>query len=238
MAKPLKTVVIEDEAVIAETLRMMLEDLGYIVPDPAMNPVDGMETVVREQPDIILMDVNLNSDIDGIQLAAEVKKITDVPIVFITSYADSDTIERAKAISPAGYLVKPFTAQDIYAAIEIAMVQAKAPASALSDMEPQFIFIKSGTSYVKVNLLDIDFIRSEGVYLEVHCSDKKWIVRDTMDSMIERLGSRRFFRIHKSYCINIERIDLIETEIIKIGAAEIPMGRARKDELFKMLGIS
>lgn len=239
MAKPLKTVVIEDEAVIAETLRMMLEDLGYIVPDPAMNPTDGMETVVREQPDIILMDVNLNSDIDGIQLAAEIKKITDVPIVFITSYADSATIERAKAISPAGYLVKPFTAQDIYAAIEIAMVQGRTTTTITTDQTvPDYIFIKSGTAYIKLNPVEIDFIRSEGIYLEVNSGEKKWLIRESFEGMMDRLAHWRFFRVHKSYCINIERIDLIEAESVKIGSSEIPLGRSRKDELFKILGIS
>lgn len=237
MTKPLKTVVIEDEAVIAETLCMMLEDIGYIVPDPALNPTEGLETVVREQPDIILMDVNLNSNIDGIQLAAEIKKITDAPIVFITSYADSVTIERAKVISPAGYLVKPFTAQDIYAAIEIAMIQNKPVISSAASKVPDYLFIKSGTAYIKINPLDIDFIRSEGIYLEINCGEKKWLVRDSFEGMMERLSHTKFFRVHKSYCVNIDRIELVEAESIKIGGLEIPLGRSRKEELYKILGI-
>lgn len=237
MTKPLKTVVIEDEAVIAETLCMMLEDIGYIVPDPALNPIEGLETVVREQPDIILMDVNLNSNIDGIQLAAEIKKITDAPIVFITSYADSVTIERAKVISPAGYLVKPFTAQDIYAAIEIAMIQNKPVINSTASKAPDYLFIKSGTAYIKINPLDIDFIRSEGIYLEINCGEKKWLVRDSFEGMMERLSHTKFFRVHKSYCVNIDRIELVEAESIKIGGLEIPLGRSRKEELYKILGI-
>lgn len=236
MAKPLKTVVIEDEAVIAETLRMMLEDMGYVVPDPAMTPEDGIETVMREQPDIILMDVNLNAQIDGIQLAAEIKKMVDVPIVFITSYADQMTIERAKIVSPAGYLVKPFTAQDIFAAIEIAMIQKKSlPLS--NTKTASFLFIKSGTSYIKLNPSDIDYIHSEGIYLEIVSGDKKWLVRDSFEGILDRLP-QRFFRLHKSYCVNVDKIDIVDTEFVRVGELEIPLGRTRKDELHKLLGIA
>lgn len=237
MSKALKTAVIEDEAVIAETLRMMLESLGYEVPDPALNPKEGLELIRREQPDIVLMDINLNSDIDGIQLAGEVKKIMEVPIVFITSYADGATIERAKRVSPAGYLVKPFTIQDIHAAIEIAMLQK--PASSSPTAEPaQFLFVKSGTAYIKINPDEIDFIRSEGIYLEIISGTRKWVVRDSFEGLMERLARPRFVRVHKSYCINIDRIDMVEADFVKIGPVEIPLGRSKKEELFKILGIS
>ena len=239
MSKPLKTVVIEDEAVIAETLRMMLENLGYQVPDPALGPYEGLELIRKEQPDIVLLDINLNSDIDGIQLAGEIKKIADMPIVFITSYADAATIERAKHTGPAGYLIKPFTTQDIHAAIEIAMVQKRPASYNLSENgAPQFIFVKSGTAYIKVNPDEIDFIRSEGIYLEIMSGSKKWVVRDSFEGLMERMSRPRFVRVHKSYCINIDRIDLVETDFVKIGSVEIPLGRTKKEELFKILGIS
>jgi len=237
MSKSLKTVVIEDEAVIAETLRMMLESLGYNVPDPALNPKEGLELIRKEQPDIVLLDINLNSDIDGIQLAGEIRKIADMPIVFITSYADAGTIERAKQVSPAGYLIKPFTMQDIHAAIEIAVVQKPPVSYQASDAAP-FLFVKSGTAYIKINPVEIDFIRSEGIYLEIISGDKKWLVRDSFERLMERLSHPRFVRVHKSYCINIDRIDEVETEFVKIGNTEIPLGRSRKEELFKILGIS
>jgi len=239
MGKPLKTLVIEDEAVIAETLRMMLEDLGYIVPDPALSPKEGMETALREQPDIILLDVNLNSDIDGIELGALIKEEMDVPIVFITSYADAETIERAKLVSPAGYIVKPFTSDDIYAAIEIAMVQYRPKVQTFSPDEVTFLFVKCGTSYIKLNPAEIDFMRSAGIYIEVNCGEKKWLIRDSFETMIERLAQhKKFMRVHKSYCVNIERIDSIDTESLKVGQFDIPLARSKKNELFKVLGIS
>lgn len=237
MSKPLVTAVIEDEAVIAETLRMMLEDLGYTVPEPAMNPKEGFLMVKEEQPDIILMDINLNADIDGIELARQIKLEMEVPIVFITSYADPVTLERAKAVGPAGYLVKPFTAQDIFAAIEIAMVQTQKPALSKNEPENKKLFLKSGTTYIKINPPEIDFIHSEGGYLLIYSGSRKFVIRDSFDNVLERLPQSLFFRNHKSYCVNIERIDLIETEFIKIGEHEIPLGRTRKDELFKLLGL-
>lgn len=238
MPKPLKTAVIEDEAVIAETLRMMLETLGYDVPDPALSPREGLDLIRKEQPDIVLLDVNLNAEIDGIQLAGEIRKLMEVPIVFITSYADSATIERAKQVSPAGYLVKPFTAQDIHAAIEIAMIQKPASGNGAADASAQFLFVKSGTAYIKINPDEIDFIRSEGIYLEITSGERKWVVRDSFEGIMERLARPRFVRVHKSYCINIDRIEVVETDYVKIGSVEIPLGRTKKDELFKILGIS
>ena len=202
--------------------------------------------VEENHPDIILMDVNLNAEIDGIELARRIKKFCDAPIVFITSYADPETVARAKDVSPAGYLVKPFTAKDIYAAIEIAMVQSRSnraseskTENAISDsLVSKFIFLKSGSTYIKVKPSDIDYIHADGVYLEVFTGAKKLLVRESFDSLLEKLPSDLFFQVHRSYCINLEKIESVEAEHIKVAGNEIPLGRSRKESLFRILGIA
>jgi CheY-like chemotaxis protein len=80
-----------------------------------------MELVVREQPDLILMDINIRGDIDGIETATRIKKEFRLPIVYLTSHSDGPTLERAKATRPEGFVLKPFKDHDLRVAVELAV---------------------------------------------------------------------------------------------------------------------
>jgi CheY-like chemotaxis protein len=117
-----KTVlVVEDEGLIGMELRHILEDFGYTVPAVAKTADDAISLNATYLPDLILMDIHLKGTIDGIEAAAEIRKKSDVPIVFMTAYADPATVERAKATEPVGYMMKPFRPVELRVQIEIAL---------------------------------------------------------------------------------------------------------------------
>lgn len=117
----IQILIVEDEPMIAEDLSDICKELGYEVFETALNAGQAMLKLKTVQPDIILLDINLEDDIDGIQIAEYINEHLKCPFIFITSYADDKTIDRAKRTNPMGYIVKPFRKQDLFSTIEIAL---------------------------------------------------------------------------------------------------------------------
>ena len=116
-----KILIVEDEGLIALDLKNRLEKVGYLVPTLADNFEDAIESVERDHPSIVLMDIRLHGKQDGIQAADQIRKRFDVPVMFVTAHADRDTLKRARVAAPFGYVVKPFVGVDFRAQIEIAL---------------------------------------------------------------------------------------------------------------------
>jgi len=116
-----KVLIVEDEALIAMDLEMIIESMGFLVVGIVDNGDEALDQLITRQPDLILLDVNIRGHKDGIELAEIIKERTKKPFIFITSYADKRTLDRAKQTLPYGYILKPFSEQELKATIEIAL---------------------------------------------------------------------------------------------------------------------
>jgi CheY-like chemotaxis protein len=116
-----KVLIVEDDRVIVKIAEWRLNKLGYEVAGKAETEADAMELVIKNRPDVILMDINLKGEIDGIETAKRIKKDFNIPVIFVTSHTDGDTLIRAKAIRPDGFIRKPFEDDDLRVAIELAL---------------------------------------------------------------------------------------------------------------------
>nr|MCU0980464.1 response regulator [Pirellulaceae bacterium] len=119
--RPATILIVEDDQVVAVDLEGRLDRLGYQVADTVASGEEACEKVSKMQPDLILMDVHLEGPMDGIEAAQRIRQFCEVPIIFLTAYADAATLERAKLAEPYGYLVKPFVPSDLHAAIQMAL---------------------------------------------------------------------------------------------------------------------
>lgn len=117
--------IVEDEEMIAESIKSRLEMLGYQVPEMLSDGEKVLDSVRDSRPDLVLMDIRLRGRMDGIAVARELRKQYDFPIIYLTAYCDDDTLERAKATEPEGFIVKPFSYADLRASIEIALYKHK-----------------------------------------------------------------------------------------------------------------
>ena len=117
----IRVLIVEDEPAIAKFISYALEEKRYIVSGIAFDPESALEELSFNKPDIVLLDINLESDQDGIDLAMIINKQYQLPFIFLTSYANTHTIERAKLTRPMGYILKPFTEDDLFATLEIAL---------------------------------------------------------------------------------------------------------------------
>lgn len=116
-----KILLVEDDDVIAKVADWRLNNLGYSVCGRATSGAEAMELVVNTKPDLVLMDINIKGEIDGIETAGMIKKGFNIPVVYVTSHSDGPTLERAKATRPDGFIVKPFEDNDLRVAIELAL---------------------------------------------------------------------------------------------------------------------
>jgi signal transduction histidine kinase len=116
-----RIMIVEDERILALDLAETLGELGYTVAGMASRGDEAIELARRSDPQLILMDVQLDGDVDGIATAATIRGERDVPVVFLTAHADDDTLQRATSSDASAYLVKPFKAPDLRCVIEIAL---------------------------------------------------------------------------------------------------------------------
>jgi len=112
---------VEDDDIIARVEDWRLKNLGYTVCGRAINSHEAMELVKNKKPDVILMDINIKGDIDGIDTAKMIKKTYQIPVIYVTSHSDGATLERAKETKPDGFIIKPFDDNDLRVAIELAL---------------------------------------------------------------------------------------------------------------------
>ena len=230
-----KILIVEDELLIASHLKMLLEQFGYSILDIASNYSEALQKVNLYKPDLVLLDIVLNGPKDGIDVAQYLNN-QGLPFLYITSHTDKSTLERAKLTLPKGYVVKPFNKKDLYATLEIISFQIASKGQFNEDdgqIQDQQIAIKSGYETIIVGVNSIDYIKANGVYLEVFYGKEKVLTRSNIPSFIEKLPDKQFCRVHKSFVINMKKIKVISPKFVEIEHEQIPIGRQYKTDFFE-----
>jgi DNA-binding LytR/AlgR family response regulator len=238
----LKILIVEDELVIAEDLKEILEELGYQVCGLAISSREALALIEEKSPDLVLLDIQLKGGKDGIELAAEINANFRLPFIMLTSHADIHTINRVKEVNPYGYLVKPFNEKEIFVGIELAMANFLKGQTRKkeTDNEQEFIlsdslFIRTNGMLVKIKLQDIIYMEADANYTQVFVKDKKYVIRATLKELEGKLDPNRFLRIHKSYLINLAEIDSIQADSVLISGKEIPLSRSQYSWLLQQI---
>ncbi len=130
--KKSKILIAEDNSHVASIIQMQLEEQGYVVPGIATSGNDAIDKAIEIKPDLLLMDIKLKGLMDGITTAEKIQAKTDIPIIYLTAYADGDLLKRAKVTTPYGYLLKPYNVQELYTTIEMALYHHNAKIKAFS----------------------------------------------------------------------------------------------------------
>ncbi|MDH5719287.1 MAG: diguanylate cyclase [Spirochaetia bacterium] len=113
--------IVEDEGLIAKEIEARLKTLGYQITGIMQNGEDVLEHIPKYKPDLILMDIQIKGNMDGIEIAQKIKKLYQIPVIYLTAFADEKTLERAKKTNPYGYIVKPFDETDLKIRIDMAL---------------------------------------------------------------------------------------------------------------------
>lgn len=120
-----KILIVENERIVADDIKQRLEDLGYEVIGISGNSEDALKKTGEIKPDIILMDIILTGEVDGIKTAQQISEIYSIPFIYLTAYYDDEILKRASLTQPAGYITKPFNTVGLHAAIQMALYKQK-----------------------------------------------------------------------------------------------------------------
>ena len=120
-AHPIRVLVVEDESVVSKDIQESLKGLGYAVCGTAFAGEEAIRKAEALQPDLVLMDIVLKGDIDGVEAAETIRSRFHVPVIYLTAYSDEHTLNRAKVTEPSGYILKPFDERELHTTIEVAM---------------------------------------------------------------------------------------------------------------------
>lgn len=241
LEQPIRILIVEDNVIIADDMQSMLEEIGYEIVDNVIVYEQAEEVLKTQHVDLVLIDIILASDKTGIDLGKHIRENYDMPFIFVTSNSDRATVENAKTVKPNGYLVKPFEQQDLYTSIEIALsnFSRSDKSSAIAESNDNVpmsntvlkdsIFVKKQHLYYRIQFSDIRFIKADNVYLEVNTVDKKFLVRSPLKDYLEKLPKNKFYRAHKSYIVNVDHIDAINSKDIMIKDTLIPISKDFKE---------
>jgi CheY-like chemotaxis protein len=120
---PINLMLVEDERIVAFDLKRQLQGFGYRVSSVVASGEQAISQVDQEKPDLVLMDIHLDGRMDGIEAAAAIRASHQVPVVFLTAYAEDDTLRRALESRPFGYLIKPCEGRELHATIQMALAR-------------------------------------------------------------------------------------------------------------------
>jgi len=241
-----KILVVEDEELVADRLEMLIEKTGHEFIKTVDNSEDALQVIRKTKPDLILMDVNIEGEYDGIELADLIHERRPIPIIFITSLHDERTFRRISRTNPVGYIVKPFTDIQLQRSIDLVFAQAQKqdkPAYEVSPLEnsktDDVFFVKKGKKLEKIKVPDICYLEADGRYCVIGMKEGKYLVRLPLKDMHQKLDPETFLQVHRSYVVNTSQIDSIDLEdqVIYLGEMAIPLSRREREQVIRHLNL-
>lgn len=223
MSKP-SVLIVEDEPLIADDLAAILEKNGYTVVDIVDEVPDALASIEKYSPDIALLDINIEGSSDGIDLAGKL----EIPFVFLTSYYDQNTLDRAKKTNPSGYIVKPFNENDLIANVEIALSRTRK--NTKESRPPEKLFLRNGPEIVSLMSSDIVYVEAFDNYANVFTEKDKFIISHTLKSVEEKLLPFGFMRIHRSFLINFAHVDSLSEGYVFLKGHKVQIGKSYRKE--------
>lgn len=235
---PLKIYIVEDEPLISETIRTILTKEGHTVCGDSDNAKEALYDIENLQPDLVLADIKLEGELDGIDMIHHLKKRSKIPFIFLTSFSDENTLERVKATNPSGFIVKPFNENTLISNIELAYYKHQQEQQSVSvNSENDSFFIKSKGELIKIQQDQILFFEAYDNYCNLYTSEKKHLISHTLKSVEKKLPISKFLKVHRSYIINLSKIDSIQEGYVFIGKHKISVSKTYKEQLMTSLNL-
>jgi DNA-binding LytR/AlgR family response regulator len=242
--------VVEDESIVSKDIQNSLKKLGYNVIGSSATGEEAVTLANEFHPDIILMDIMLKGEMSGIDAAAEIKRTINIPVIYLTAYADESTLNKAKITEPYAYILKPFKEIDLHTSIEMALFKHKKQLELIKERDLLFslmenkefsnlIFIKNNSKLIKVKTSDVYFVEALKDYVVINTNNARYTIHSTMKDINAKLPSNEFMRVHRSYIVRVDKIASIEQNnlIIEDNKKIIPIGGSYKDDLQSRLNL-
>ncbi|MCB0461093.1 MAG: response regulator [Flavobacteriaceae bacterium] len=234
----LKIYIVEDEPLILETIKILVEEGGFQVCGTSDNAQEAIFDIDQLQPNLVLLDIILEGELDGVDLANRIRAKHNIPFIFLTSLSDEDTLKRVNETNSSGFIVKPFNENTLIANIELALYKHYLSNTNLSlEQESDSFFIKYKGEFLKINKNDILYFEAYDNYCYVHTITKKHLISHSLKSVEQKLPKSKFLRVHRSYIINFSKIDSIQEGYVYIQKHKISVSKSHKEALMTTLNL-
>jgi len=225
----LRILIVEDEVLIAEDLKDTLVTFGVKEVAMAHDKADALKELEAFNPDVVLLDIRMEKETDGIEIGEYISKNYQKPFIYITAHSDVEMIKKIVKTKPLAYITKPIKRSDLFASISLAQEHLKEQPSAN-------LQIKDGFSTLVIPIDTILYIESEGNYINIYCDKKRHIARQSLDSVLSELSGNQFFRIHRSYLVNVSRIKGFSKKEVILENISLPVSRGLADDFVAFMG--
>lgn len=228
-------ILIDDSLVARKALALLIGQIGFLTLKKEFDsPKEALNYLKTEKVDLIFLDIEM-PDISGIEF---IKHLKQRPIIILVSSKTEYAVE-AFELNVADYLVKPVTLPRFTAAADKAkeIFDSNEKTIETGWHEPGFIFVRSNSSLTKIKLDEILYIQALGDYIKIHTEARHTLVHSTLKTIEEKLPRNKFFRLHRSYIVALDKIDKIEEYDVYLGKHTLPIGEQYKKDLIKKLNL-
>jgi DNA-binding LytR/AlgR family response regulator len=240
MESPLKILIVEDEMLIAANISIQLESLGYEILGIIPRGQEAINVIKSDKPDLVLMDINLKGEMDGIETATLMQLDGAIPIIYLSANTDEASFKRAKATNPYAFLSKPFKKLDLKNALALASDRILIEKSEPQNQPDKFvlndrIFVRHNEVMVKIIIEDILYLEADRNYCNVCTKSNIYLLVNTLKNMEDKLPVEQFQRIHRSFIVNVNHVDEVAQNHITVENKILPLSKELRKDLLDRL---
>ncbi len=224
MAQKIKILIVEDEVLIAEYIKLNLNSFGFSEIYMAHNKKNALDAIEFIKPDLALLDIRMQGNTDGIEIAKQIDTSSSIPYIFITANSDIIIIQEAVKTNAVGYITKPIKKSDLFASVQIAL-------NGTINKKDNFFIIKFLSSIIKINYDDIKYIESSGNYINIYTKEQQYTDRRSLEWAEDQLPRNQFMRVHRSFLVNMHLVNKKSSNAVFIMDVEIPVSRTYSHKL-------
>jgi len=234
--KDICILIVEDDMIIGANLSLQLTKLGYEVTGIESRGEEAISHVKASPPDLLLMDIHLKGTLNGVETVKIIQEFCDVAIIYLTANSDDITFNAAKETHPKAFITKPFNKLELQRTIELVVKQQvknkrnSKPNGGIEVLGDR-IFIRHHGKMEKLLLDNIIFIEAHRNYSTIVTHLGKYTLTSTLKTLEEKLPKGHLVRIHRSYIVNISKLDIVADRHIEINRKVIPLGKSYKELL-------
>jgi DNA-binding LytR/AlgR family response regulator len=231
-----RILIVEDDMIIAANISLQLTNLGYDVTGIESRGEEAVQHAKTNAPDLLLLDVNLKGKMNGFDTAKAIQNFKDIPIIYLTANNDEASFALAKETRPWAFITKPFNKLNLQRTIELVVAQIKEKrgygqlADQMEVMEDR-IFVRHNGNMEKILLLDILYVEADRNYCKIVTEANSHLITCTLKIMEEKLPKSKFVRVHRSYLVNLTKLDVVAEHHIEIKRKVIPLSKSHKVQL-------
>lgn len=228
-------IVVDDNKMARTAMKQLISQVDFLkLKKECSDPVEAFNYLKTEDADLVFLDIEMPG-MSGIELLKNLEK--HPLIIFIT--ANKDYALEAFELNVADYILKPVNLSRFMAAVSRAkeLFDNKGQKVELNENHKEYIFVRSNSQLVKIKINDILYIQALGDYVNIFTSNSRNTVHITLKGIEEKLSSKKFYRLHRSYIIAVDHIDRVEEGNAFIGKHPVPIGEQYKKELLKKLNL-